>query len=431
VVGMPLDNLRLYAWRNGVFEPVLFQIDELTGENGDWVMTGGPIKSDDLSNGKFDSWDILLFMASDTGDRVSDREWPEGYSRGCEIEVYDPLNGEKGWVYLFYFAVDPPSRSSQEPYLDYDYDTETFKSKAWEAGYIITEEGLHTTFYHSQLVTEGAGGNGQNFADRLKIRTRFRVFGIPVHLDEENVRCNVIGHQLGPIRLIRRLEQYVTIAKIPALRVVEDVNYYLYTATVPVEFEVPVSRPKWWGVTAVVRIGTDFNPAIKGSRYYSSTTRPEGYLVNGMMDDDEKDYPIAGDDWRLITGDWGTLMNRTILTGTAKDNIGITMGMIDDETDPNPPESFPGDIGYVWQDWNFSNALKGNYIVYAEFYTIPHYKTGDEKHFLNYMDHPLHCRVGSREGVSRISYRPGEYEERYRKHYSPEDIKAHLEKHPM
>lgn len=431
LVGLPLDNLRLYACRDGVPEPILFQIDELTKENGDWILTGGPIRNDDLSNGKFDAWDKLVFMAADTGDRLSKEEWPGGYSQGCEIEVTDPLNNEKGWAYLLYFAADPPPRSTREPYVSYDYDTEKFKSKEWEADYIITDDGLHSTFYRTQLITEAAGGNGQNYVDRIKIRTRFRVFGIPISIDEEKLKCNVIGHQLGPIRLLRRVEQYVQIAGIPALRVVEDVNCYRYTATVPVEFEVPIGHPRWIGVTAVVRIGTDFNDSVRGSRFYSSTTRPEGYLVNGKMDDGEENYPSASDNWRLITGRWGTFMNRTVMNGEAAKNIAVTLGMIDDETRADPPESLPGSIGYVWQDWDFSDAAKGKYYVNAEFYFIPHYRPGDERQFLNYLDHPLHCRVGQREGVSRITYRPEKFEDRYRKHYSPEDIRKHLEKHPM
>jgi hypothetical protein len=430
VIGSSLTNLRLYAYRDGKFEPILFQIDEMTGENGDWIMNGGPIKSLDLSNGKFDTWDKLLFMAEDIGDKVSKDDWTAGYTKGSEIEVIDPITGEKGWCYFLYFASNPPAKSTEPPYVSYDYETEIFKSDMWEAHYIITPDGFHTTYYKKHLVTKKAGGNGISYADRLKIRPRFKVFGMPINLNEEGVKCNVIGHQIGPIRLIRRLEQYVPIAGIPALRVVEDVMYYRYTATVPVQFEIPIGHPRKMGVQIVIRFGTDYTSDVLGSRCYSSTSREEGYLINGKMDDDEANYPSQMDNWRLITGDFGTFMTRTMLTREIKDNVKISMGLIDDENYKYPPEAFPGSIGYVWQDWDFSDGAKGIYHLYVEFYTIPYYKKGDEVAYLNYLDHPLKIQVGSQESTSQMLLRP-EYEKRYKKHYTAKDIQNHLKKNPM
>lgn len=428
VAGRPLDKLRLYAHKDGSLQPILFQIDEVTEKNGDWVMTGGPVKSDDLGDGLFDARDHLIFMASDTGDKVSEDTWPTGYTDGCEIQVIDPLNNRSGWAYLFYFEKDPPPLSSQPPYINYDYATETVQTTDYQIEYIITEDGFHTTFFDSQRIFSAAGGNGEDFVDRLKIRTRFKVCGIPINLDEESIKCNVIGHQPGPVRLIRRLEQYVQIAGIPALRVVEDVIYYRYTATVPVRLNVPIGHPKWFGVTAVVRIGTDYNPVVKGSRLFSSTTRPGGYLIDGKMDDGEADYPSDLSDWLIFTGEWGTIMTRTILNERAEKNIGFTMGLIDDENHQAPPESFPGTIGYAWQDWNFSRASKGDYLLYVEYYVVPHYQPGDEKAFLNYLDHPLQCRVNDQQAASLINYRPRAYEKRFQKHYSHKDIQKLLEK---
>jgi hypothetical protein len=256
------------------------------------------------------------------------------------------------------------------------------------------------------------------------------VFGITVNLNEENVKCNVIAHNIGPIRLIRRLEQYVSIAGIPALRVVEDVIYYKYTSTVPVMFTVPMNNPRKIGVSVVIRFGTDYGPNVIGSRCYSSTNRPEGFLVNGKMDDGEELYSSEMDNWRLITGKFGTFMTRTMLTPEIKKNIGIRMGMIDDDKYLYPPETYPGSIGYAWQDWDFSDAKKGEYYLYVEFYFLPFYKKGDEMHFLNYLDHPPKIKVGSLEDESQMLLRP-EYEKRYKKHYTPKDIEKHIKKYGM
>jgi hypothetical protein len=429
VVGAPLNNLRLYAYQDGKFEPILFQIDEMTGQNGDWIMTGGPIKSVDLSNGKFDTWDKLLFMADDAGDKASKDEWISGYTKGSEIEIVDPLTNEKGWVYFLHFASNPPAKSSQAPYVTYDYNTEIFSSDIWGSEYIITEGGLHSTYYKRKWNTVKSGGNGESYVDRLKIRPTFKVFGVPIRLNEEGVKANVIGHQLGPIRLIRRLEQYVKVVNVPALRVVEDVTYCRYTSTVPVQFEVPLNHPKKFGINIVIRFGTDYAPSALGSMCYSSTN-PQGFEVDGKMDDGEKNYNTALDNWRLITGDFGTFITRTMLTEETKQNVKITMGMIDDINFKHAPERYPGCIGYVWQDWDFSDAAKGKYHLYVEFYHMEKYKPGDEVRFLNYADHPIKIKSSGQEGISQLLLRP-EYEKRYQKHYEPKDIQAHLKKNPM
>ncbi len=429
LVGLPLSNIRLYAFIDGKFKPILFQIDEMTGEGGDWILTGGPIKSDDLSNGKFDTFDKLLFMISDIGDKVAKEAWVAGYTKGAEIEVTDPLTGEKGWCYFLYFESNPPAKSTQPPYVTYDYKTEIFKSDMWGSEYIITEDGLHSTFYKRKWNSKKSGGNGENYVDRLKVRTTIKVFGIPIRLNEEGVSSNVIAHKIGPIRFTRRFEQYVQVLNVPALRVVADAMYYRYTSTVPVQFSVPLNKPKNKGISIVIRFGTDYAPIVKGG-ITKNSNHPKGFIVDGKMDDGEKNFNPAVDTWRLITGEFGTFMTRTIFTPEIKENIKITMGLIDDVNFDHAPEAHPGCLGYMWQDWDFSRAKKATYHLYVEFYHIPFYKAGDELAYLNYLDHPLKAKVGQQEGISQVLLRP-EYSERYQKHYWPEDIEEHLKKNPM
>ena len=431
VIGCSVENLRLYAHRGGAFEPIPFQIDEMTGPDGDWIMTGGPVKSVDLSNGRFDEWDRLVFMAEDTGDRVSPATWTGQAERGSQIEVVDPLTGEKGWCTFLCFASDPPARATQPPYVRYDYDTEIFQSDIWGIEYIITEDGRHTTFYKRHWVTEAAGGTGENFVDRLKIRPRITALGIPIHLNEERLRSNVIAHHIGPVRLIRRVEQYVKIGGLPAVRVVADVNYYRYGATVPVQFNVPITRPRRLGVTVVVRAGTDFGPVVLGSRAYSSVN-PDGHLVDGKGTHVLFPHDPQKDIWSLTTGKWGTYMTRVFAPRELVEaDVTFTMGMIDDLGFHDPPENFPGSVNFVFTEWDFSDVSRtGQHHLYLEFYSLPHYERGDEVRFLQYMDHPLRTRVGSRESASQPLLRP-ELEERYRRHWSVRAIERHLRENPM
>ena len=400
LAGAPISNLRLYAFRDRAFEPIRFQIDEMT-EDGDWVFPEGPMPNGGLGNGKFDPQDKLLFMAADTGDRVAEEGWMPGWTKGVEIEVLDPLTGGKGWCYLLSFSSEPP-RSSLPDYIRYDYASETIETDYYRGEYIITEDGLHTTYYKWHSVFEQAGGNGKNFVDRLKIRLTVKLLFslIPLRFNEEKLKSDVLAYKTGAIRVNRRVEQYI---RLPfgkkAMRAVVDVQQYRNTATVPVIFQAPFRMNKILS-SFIIRFGTDYGEEVLGTRAYNSSN-PQGFLVDGKMDKDEKNFNPAVDKWRLITGDFGTFMTRTVFTPEILESMKVTMGLIDDVSTPDPPESHPGNIGYIWQDWDVGQLRRGTHYFFLEFYFLPHYKPGDEIQYVNYLDHPLKIRVGEEEGVNQ------------------------------
>ena len=97
--GLPLAGLRLYAFRDQEFVPIPFQVDETT-EEGDKVLPAGPEGNPEMANYVIDPQDELLFMAFDSGDKVAFTDSPLNCRQYIEIEVNDPLNNGKGWVYL-------------------------------------------------------------------------------------------------------------------------------------------------------------------------------------------------------------------------------------------------------------------------------------------------------------------------------------------
>jgi hypothetical protein len=398
--GKPLEKLRLYAYNNGTFEPIRFQVDEMT-EDGDWILPEGPRPNNDLSNGTFDSWDKLLFMADDSGDKASEDVWTKGYSQSEEIEIIDPLTGEKGWVYLLYFATNPPAKCAKPDYLHFKYSLKNARldCELHDAEYIETTDGKVATYYDLLSIPVVAGGSGKNFVDRLKIRIRLSMMmgSVNIKMNEEQLRSDIIAWKNGPVRWTRRSEQY---RKVPGglkvLRVVADTNEHRATATTPVFFDIPFKMDTIF-TSFVVRFGNDYSEEVLGSMAYSSTN-PEGFLVDGKMDAKEKTYfnPQL-DEWRLMTGKFGTTMARTLLTPEIKKNIKITMGIIDDLNQSYPPERNPGTIGYVWQDWDATSMPKGRYHLFVEIYYPPHYKKGDEVKYVNYIDNPIKFRVNGQE----------------------------------
>ncbi len=229
------------------------------------------------------------------------------------------------------------------------------------------------------------------------------LFGsVTVHANEEQLKSNVLAYKQGPIRWIRRSEQYKQIpGGMKALRVINDIFHYRNVATVPVACNIPFRLDSVL-TSAVIRFGTDYSEEVLGSKLYSSTN-PKGFLVDGKMDEAEKGFFNPDlDEWRIITGTFGTFITRTILTPEIKENINVTMGLIDDINQKYPPEKFPGTIGYLYQDWDVGHLTKGKYYLFLEFYYPPHYKSGDEVQYMNYIDHPLKIQAENQVGTSQL-----------------------------
>jgi hypothetical protein len=112
--GIHKDLLRAYASRAGKLEPIPFQVDERTPEL-EYCWTSGPDPVKDVDDGRVDEDDEVAFRAADAGDRSTDRS-VDGSTARMEIELEDPLDGGKGWVYVFAYedkGHPPPARSER------------------------------------------------------------------------------------------------------------------------------------------------------------------------------------------------------------------------------------------------------------------------------------------------------------------------------
>ena len=410
LTGGVLENYRVFAAQEGKFEPIRFQIDEMT-EEGDFVFPHGKQSNKKLGNGILDPRDVVLFMAKDTGDRVTETFWPERAAKGVEIELIDPVDQSRSWVYVLFFETDPPPLSPLPGYIKYDFDTEKLETKYWRAEYTVTNKGKHTNYYDEFAILPAGGGNGENFIDRLKVRSTIKLFfgQITIRKDEKNLDSRALNAWIhGPIRVVRRLEHKV---KGPMgmnlVRIISDVQYYqtMFSAPIHLYFPFKIERV----VSSMhLRIGTDYAPIVKGSMYYNSNN-PQGIYIDGTMDSTHDNFNPQLDRWRVMTGEWGSFMTRSVLTPEAEEYLDIVQGITDDETFVDPPETYPGCIGWTWQDWRVGQLPGGHYTFYLEFYAPPHYELGKEVAYLNYLDHPISLRVGDQiyENNVRLYGTPG------------------------
>jgi hypothetical protein len=106
------DNYTVQDCYNGAYNPLA--ITEYTDTNT-WVGADG--------TSTFDSDDEVVFMAADTGDRAPGASRPANVnaSPSVEVTITDPLNGGKGWLYLFQRSSGVIQPSAGRTYVDYQF----------------------------------------------------------------------------------------------------------------------------------------------------------------------------------------------------------------------------------------------------------------------------------------------------------------------
>jgi hypothetical protein len=257
MTGAATENIRVFASRNKTLLPIPFQIDQKSS-TGDWVWSKVPgsgensiVASDDEESGfsqtqtknstaddqdprgkpVFDSNDILVFMASDTGDRYS-RSASEAGMVMVELKISDPQKGTNGWVYVVRYASEPPARAKQR-YVSYQESERRIVAPSYQ--FIYSAE-------HSVML-EDLKVDDVSILEQSKIRGKVKAgigpLATTMEFDEQAIDGYDAGYINGPIRVIKRSIDHV---KIAAGMRSPDINcdhyYYPWHAEVPMLFSM-------------------------------------------------------------------------------------------------------------------------------------------------------------------------------------------------
>jgi hypothetical protein len=402
IVGTPLAALRLVRYRDGRFEPIRFQVDERTSE-GDWVFPHGKKNNLSESNGLLDGRDVLLFMAKDAGGRATKDASPQGASSVAEIGLKDPVDGDTAWVYLAVYEDRPPSRCALPDYVRYNYETEEVTTNYNYTKFMITEDGLHTGFSDIGAILPAAGGTGENRLDRMKTRIRIRFFFnlVPLSLNEENLGQDVAAYIRGPVRVIRRLEQFLQLPfGLRGMKSFADLHIYENYVVVPAEIHVPkgvdkvISYSKVW-------FGADFAPNVIGSLFRNSENL-EPLIIDGRMSEAERQFSSKQDRWRIFYGPTGAMLIKGVFPPEYAELAEIRQRYVDDLSVAHPPERYEGSIGLVQTELTSKNPQPGRYRIRMEVCFPPHYREGDEADCLRVGEDPLRVRIEGNEYVNRL-----------------------------
>jgi hypothetical protein len=330
LLGTPVEDIRICAYRasEGRWEGIPFQLDERKAIVDPWDPPNLRLSYFDPDDGLLDADDELCFLCRDAGDRSGPSDWPD--LPGCrafarvELELYDPLDGGRAWVYAYRCSGQSPPIPA--PYcLSYDAAHDEVSSVAYRV-----RLGANTGLVEDVAILPPFG-SGVDFFDTQKIRmvgllTAFNLtlpFGRDWSPYAANERDNLFIYPdstrwtLRPVvRVVRQALQAVRFgafvfgdARFPV-----ETKFYPFFGRVSggtdlstlgelVDVEVDLLRQSW-----------DFNANAVGMRL--STRRNRELRIDGVPDafDSRVDLPIR--EWFLVTGEQGSLFVRLALVDT-------------------------------------------------------------------------------------------------------------------
>ena len=229
-VGVPVDQLFVYAYTDGVWTQIPAQVDEVTA-------TGAYTDTED---GVLDANDEVVFMAVDLGDQApADPHSADGFpivARWYEIEVTDPISPtHKGWAYLVHSATLTPTFTAD--YVSFDSLLHRINGVTYHLGYATPRPWMD---YLS--LTDGV----TDILDRApKSRLCFGDWCFPETL-LPNLQDDLIKD--GSVRLIVR-------------------NGRVLAHGAMASWTIPV--PDTGGASSM-RFSVDFSPAASGATYYNA-----------------------------------------------------------------------------------------------------------------------------------------------------------------
>ncbi len=303
--GAEIGNLRLYSCYDTACAQVPSQVDQ-RDSLGRYVFPEDANRDRDGS--ALDANDELSFMAEDAGGLAPEGWWPAAATRGVEIEVIDPLDQGRAWVYLFEEPDSPAPELAD--YVDYRV----------ENGQILIESDQMMIGYPHQGVSYDvmrmitpAGVLGPDVLDQQRMGVEGILagdLGVAFSAPESIVATRNIGLIDGPVRVI--VDEVVDVV-VGEFSFQWGVEYFFKIYRCghhnSVTYEIPIAATAmfksvnfYWDL--------DFTNDVLGSFF----TAP--YLSEPVLIKDEDRMAPPGDSghvWYGLWGDQGALVQAYVL----------------------------------------------------------------------------------------------------------------------
>ena len=384
--GAAVGRLGLVASRAGRVRPIPFQVDQRSGRKlalpegsqPTWAERPGIVGPDDL----------VVFMACDAGERMTpaDVEKSGGGaapSLGREIRLDDPLDHTAGFVYLV--VADAPPESPAR-YVAYNGRGDLVSTARYRVG---MADALPNYF---ALLSDGAVG--PNLLDGLRLRADATLLANLAHwtLNEQQGQHELIAWKSGAVRVVRRSLHQVRLGLGIHLTAARAHSYF-YPRHVfgPGSMKLPIS-PGWVFRNIVAFGGADFRD-LRGWRYHAPGTPPEGFRVDGHMEEAERAFDASGD-WFLLARGEEAIMVVTRMSENLRRAVRIKLVYVDDAERRAPPEAVPGSVPLVgYRGLDVEQLPADRYQFQLRIFILSPYHAGAERRVLAQLDAPLGVEV--------------------------------------
>jgi hypothetical protein len=347
-----MSQLFLYKYGGNTWTQIPFQFDEVEPDSANPANSTYFRRGD----GKLDDQDELVFMARDAGgDKAPTNAWVNDASaltsQRYEIELTDPVDSKKGYVYLFrsttlgvgpavkdYVAYVPPSLAGT--------GTDIVRGQSYEEGH------LENGFNNSLLVPTSENGSGANFLDRIKLRFQLNAFSIPITFNENNFNLQPpIRVQDGRTRIIRELRERITVLT-TSIDFSILIRYYGYSTVLGTALNL-TSLPSTVRVTQL-RQSVDFAANVTGAKWYNQNVTTGINLTGATGNLNATQSAVVAEpnlNWYMMSSGHGSFVNIFSLPA----NLGTTRRFYfhdaasgsNDGTDDTGDNRSYGDSGFL------------------------------------------------------------------------------------
>lgn len=374
ITGTEISNLRVMASSNGILTPIPFQIDQKNSKNdwvwssvyesdsvGDWFIDETMSQPDSQENftyddqdipvkGIFDDNDVVVFLAKDAGDKDHENIKKLGAKRIVELEITDPVDKSKGWVYFAYFDSDVPALSNIH-YVQYEPEK-------------LRVSGPGHEFLYSQknvMVLDDFRLGGASVFSGNKIRgevdTEIGFITLDFEFNEKSVQGYNAGYISGPVRVIKRSVEHIQLGPVISSPNV-NCDHFHY----PWHAEVPILISKRFPVKRISILATYI---FRGSKFTKAETdkivKPVLIGAGSTQDNLLNDYPEA--DWIRLTGNGVTIVNSVKIPEEHKGHLNVSPYLTKIKAVPDTKSTSGVEAGFLIRTTD--KTPDGDHIIYS------------------------------------------------------------------
>ena len=306
--GAPVGQIFVYAFTNGTWAQIRFQVDE---KNADGAYVA-------VEDGQFDANDELVFMAKDGGDAIGPRTPPNnGQGVGAtwyEVAASNPANRSSSYVYVV--RSTDLSQTFTGDYVSFDATSHRITGESYRIGFASAASDPTRTKSYLDYLTLGSGANILDRSPKFRLCNRVCFYNEEVgQFDDEVIKD-------GPVRLIARNGRFLA-----------------YASMANVSINIPTTLN-----ASIMRVSNDFNAAASGSTLYNQVSPAAGVTVDGQPES-LPETPFSP--WWQLSTSTGTIIQVLDVSpiGGTPSNYYLDSADQTDATDTGDKRHY-GDIGF-------------------------------------------------------------------------------------